>query len=584
MKHHIQRLLAQAVDRVQRDVGLPAETPANIVVERSRDSRHGDFASPIALALARAVGRNPRELAELVIRQLKPADWLQRAEPAGPGFINFFLTPQAFHTELNRILELGEAYGRAQTGASRPMQVEFVSANPTGPLHVGHGRGAACGAAVANLLKATGFDVRCEYYVNDAGRQIDILAVSVWLRYLELCGDEPGFPASGYQGDYIWDIAAALHRERGEACRTLPLAAVQRLTRSHEGDTEQRMDALIQAAEELLGSERYELVREHTLDVLLKDIRDDLAGFGVVFDEWYRERALVRSGAVERAVTRLADADHIYERDGALWFRSTSFGDEKDRVLVRENGKSTYFASDVAYHMEKFERGFRRVIDVWGADHHGYVTRVKAALAALGEKAENLEVILVQFASLYRGGDKLQMSTRSGEFITLRQLRREVGNDAARFFYVLRKSDQHLDFDLDLATRQSNDNPVYYIQYAHARVCSVERQAHAQGWTLAAPVPGAALARLEERHERALLQTLTRYPEVIETAAAAREPHQLAFYLRELANDFHGYYNEHRFLVDDEQLRQGRLALVAATGQVIRNGLAILGVAAPESM
>jgi arginyl-tRNA synthetase len=484
------------------------------------------------------------------------------------------------------ILARGHDYGRNELGQGRRVQVEFVSANPTGPLHVGHGRGAAYGAVVADLLEAVGFDVHREYYVNDAGRQMDILATSVWLRYLELCGEEFTFPVNGYKGDYVWDIAASLHREHGDDYRH-PAADVFDGVPPDEpegGDKETHIDGLIGRARQLLGDNRYRYCFELGLNTILDDIRDDLELFGVTYQEWYSERSLVASGAVNKVIDRLRDSGHLYEKDGAWWFRSTDFGDEKDRVVVRDNGQTTYFASDIAYHMDKLERGFDRVIDIWGADHHGYVPRVRAALEAIGDDPSKLDVLLVQFAVLYRGGEKVQMSTRSGEFVTLRQLRKEVGRDAARFFYVMRKCEQHLDFDLDLAKSESNDNPVYYVQYAHARICSVLRQAGERSIDVG-PTPGTTnLELLQAEHEEALLRTLARYPEVVENAALNEEPHQLVHFLRELANDFHTYYNAQQFLVEDPRLRDARIKLILAAREVLRNGLNLLGVSAPEVM
>ncbi len=555
-------------------------------VERTRDRRHGDFASNVALTLAKEAGLAPRELAQRIVAVLANDARLAQVAVAGPGFINFTLSPAAFQSVVPAILDAGEGYGRSGRGAGQAVQVEFVSANPTGPLHVGHGRGAAYGAAVADLLEAVGFRVHREYYVNDAGRQMDILAASVWLRYLELCGEKIVFPANGYQGDYVWDIAANLHREHADAFHA-PGARVYADLPPDEpegGDRETYVDALIARARELLGAQRYRTVFDAGLVAILADIRRDLEEFGVFYQEWFSERSLVEDGAVTRAVERLRAGGHTYERDGALWFRSSALGDTKDRVLVRENGQTTYFASDVAYHMNKRERGFERLIDVWGADHHGYVARVKAALSALGEDPACLDVLLVQFAILYRDGEKVRMSTRSGEFITLRELRREVGNDAARFFYVMRKCEQHLDFDLDLAKSESADNPVYYIQYAHARVCSVLKQRVEKGLERDEARGNANLDRLTEDHEQALLYTLSRYPEVVEAAAHGEEPHLLAHYLRELANDFHTYYNAHPFLVEDAGLRDVRLNLIVAVRQVLRNGLRLLGVSAPETM
>ncbi len=585
MKSRLQSLVADALAKLQADGVLPADLEPRIQIERTRDARHGDFASNVALTLAKPAGMNPRGLAERILAALPDAPEVEKVEIAGPGFINFFIRDAALADVVRHVLEQGEAFGRSDLGAGKRVQVEFVSANPTGPLHVGHGRGAAYGAAVADLLDAVGYAVHREYYVNDAGRQMDILAASVWLRYLELCGEELPFPANAYQGDYVWDIAAALHREHGERFRKAWAEVAEGLPAdAPEGDKEQYIDAVIDKARTLLGADDYRIVFDTALNYILADIRDDLEQFGVVYDEWYSERRLTENGLVDQAIDRLRAAGHTYEQDGALWFRSTDFGDEKDRVLVRENGQTTYFASDIAYHMDKLERGFEWVIDIWGADHHGYVPRVKAALQALGEDVNRLHVLLVQFAILYRGGQKVQMSTRSGEFVTLRQLRKEVGTDAARFFYVMRKCEQHLDFDLDLAKSQSADNPVYYIQYAHARVCSVFRQLAEKGLGWDRDTGLAHLDRLTEDHEQALITRLDRYPELIEAAATQHEPHQLAHYLRELANDFHTYYNAHQFLVDDPELRNARLALIAATRQVIANGLGLLGVSAPDKM
>jgi arginyl-tRNA synthetase len=422
--------------------------------------------------------------------------------------------------------------------------------------------------------------------VNDAGGQMDILGTSVWLRYLELCGEELAFPSNGYKGDYVWDIAASLHRDHGEAYKQSAETVFTAIPADEPagGDKEAHIDALIERAKSLLGDNRYRFVFELGLNTILDDIRDDLSLFGVNYDEWYSERSLTESGAVNKAIERLRSSGHLYEKEGALWFRSTDYGDEKDRVVVRDNGQTTYFASDIAYHMDKLERGFERVIDVWGADHHGYVPRVKAALEALGDDPSKLDVLLVQFAILYRGGEKVQMSTRSGQFVTLRELRKEVGTDAARFFYVMRKCEQHMDFDLDLAKSQSSDNPVYYVQYAHARICSVFEQASDQAIKFEQDPNAIDYNKLTESHEQSLITNLSRYPESIEAAALNQEPHVLTHYLRELANDFHTYYNAHKFLIEDSGLRDARLQLILATRQVLRNGLNLLGVSAPEKM
>jgi len=586
MKHHLQQLITSALDTLRASGALDCAAPESIVIEHTRDKSHGDFAANVAMLLAKSARRKPRELAELITGALPASGKVAKVEIAGPGFINFFMSADAFTAVVGEVLEAGEAYGRSAIGNGKRVQVEFVSANPTGPLHVGHGRGAAYGATVADLLAAVGFQVHREYYVNDAGRQMDILGTSVWLRYLDLCGEEIPFPVNGYKGDYVWDIAATLHRENGDAFRH-PAGAVFKDISPDEpagGDKEIHIDELIARAKELLGAENYRKVFDLGLDTILADIRQDLEEFGVAYEEWYSERKLVESGKVDEAIKRLQAAGHVYEQEGALWFRSTAFGDEKDRVVVRDNGVKTYFASDIAYHMEKLERGFERVIDVWGADHHGYVPRVKAALTAMGDDPSKLDVLLVQFAILYRGGERVQMSTRSGSFVTLRELRDEVGNDAARFFYVLRKCEQHMDFDLDLAKSQSADNPVYYIQYAHARVCSVMRQLGEKALSYDQAAGLRHLHLLTESHEQELIQALTRYPEVLEAAALNHEPHQLAHYLRELANGLHTYYNAHQFLVDDSGLRDARLALISAVRQVLRNGLSLLGVSAPETM
>jgi len=552
-------------------------TDASVVIDRPKDAQHGDYASNIALQLARTLKRKPRDIAEALVKALPASPFIQKADIAGAGFINFFLKPGFKQQLVNEILAQGDAYGRTQLGRGKKVQIEFVSANPTGPLHVGHGRGAAYGASLANVLDAAGFQVEREYYVNDAGRQMDILAVSTWLRYLELAGENVPFPSNAYRGDYVRSMAEALLargrkyvRSAAEILRALPDAAA---------DPEPHLDALIARAKALLGRD-YDEIHSYALQEQLADCRDDLTEFGVVFDNWYSERSLYETGRVEQAVKRLCDAGQIYEKDGAKWFRSTAFGDEKDRVVQRENGQYTYFASDIAYHANKFERGYDLAIDVWGADHHGYVPRVKGALEALGLDKERLLVALVQFAVLYRHGEKVSMSTRAGEFVTLRELRQEVGNDAARFFYVLRKSDQHLDFDLDLAKSQSNENPVYYVQYAHARVCSV----HAQWAGDVAGLVTADTSLLTSDHERAVLDRLMQYPETVEQAARDFAPHAIAFYLRELAADFHSYYNATRILVDDEGLKLARLALATAVRHVLRNGLALLGVSTPEKM
>ena len=586
MKNTIQTLLDQALNSLKTRGLMAADASPEIQLTRSKDPAHGDFASNLALMLAKPAKKNPREVAQLLIDALPANDQLEKVEIAGPGFINFFVAQSSTLSVIDTINTQGETYGLSNIGGGRRVQIEFVSANPTGPLHVGHGRGAAYGATVASLLRAVGFNVHCEYYVNDAGRQMDILATSVWLRYLEHCGVEIRFPSNGYQGDYVRDIAEKLYAQHDKNLMHPSEAVYEDIVADEPegGDKEQHIDALITRAKTLLGENSYAQVFDEGLNTILDDIRQDLKEFGVEYDEWFSERSLARKGLIKQAVERLQKAGYVYEKGGALWFKSTEFGDEKDRVVVRDNGQSTYFASDIAYHMDKMERGFERVIDIWGADHHGYIPRVKAALQALGDDVDKLDVLLVQFAILYRGGKKVPMSTRSGSFVTLRELRDEVGSDAARFFYVLRKCEQHMDFDLDLAKSQSSDNPVYYIQYAHARICSIFRQLNEKQLQHDMQMGSQNLSLLTASHELALVKSLSKYPELLERAALNEEPHQLAHFLRELANELHTYYNAHQFIVEDEALRNARLNLINATRHVLCNGLELLGVSAPESM
>ena len=584
MKQQIEKLLAQAVASLPDVADHPELQSLRPELERARDTRHGDYASNIAMQLARPLRRKPRDIATDIVGELGTSDLLSGVEIAGPGFINFRLSATAYNSELLAVLAAGERYGHGDTGKGHRLIVEFVSANPTGPLHVGHGRHAAYGASVANLLSAAGYDVHREYYVNDAGRQMDILAVSLWLRMYELEGARLHFPGGGYQGEYVRDIAAAA---LGNGARhLLPDAAdlLDGLPPDNPAGADVYLDALIARARERLGDDGFDRLLRIAADAILADIRADLAEFGVVFDEWFSERSLMDSGALERALERVQTSGHTYSKDGAIWFRATEFGDEKDRVVIRENGRSTYFASDIAYHLQKRERGFGTLVDILGADHHGYVARVRAGLQAVGESPDCLEVDLVQFVVLYRGKEKVQMSTRSGEFETLRKLREEVGDDAARLFFVSRSNDQHLDFDLELAKSRSNENPVYYIQYAHARICSVLRELEERGLQWQQERGSRNLERLSETHETELRQVLCRYPEILALAARQRAPQHVVHYLRELAQALHTYYNAHRFIVDDDDLRDARLLLILATRQVLRNGLAMIGVSAPASM
>jgi arginyl-tRNA synthetase len=596
MKLLVQQLIADALATMVAAGEADAQSLpvlADIAVERSSGGEHGDFACPLAMSLARVLKRNPRLIAQQIAGHLPVSDAIEKVEVAGPGFLNFFVASTAMTAVIARVLDAEDRYGQVQVGQGRRLQVEFVSANPTGPLHVGHGRGAAYGAALANVLAAAGFDVQREYYINDAGRQMDILALSTWLRYLQLHALDCPFPAKGYQGAYVRDMAESLRASVGERYVVGVQAVLEALPEDPDGDDkvsetarETYMDALIARAKSLLGGDRYGEIFAHVRDLQVSDIRADLEDFGVAFDCWFSEQSLKDSGAVDRSVARLQASDHIYKKDGTLWFRSTQFGDEKDRVVVRDNGAATYFASDIAYVDDKFTRNFERIIYVWGADHHGYIARLKAATAALGRDADKVEILLVQFAQLFSGGNKMQMSTRSGEYVTLRELREEVGRDAARFFYVMRRSEQHLDFDLDLAKSKQKDNPVYYVQYAHARIASNLRRAREQGMDVDRQRGLGAVHRLTLASEQALMGTLAHFPEQVRSAALAREPHQIAFYVRELANQFHSYYAtpDMKLLDDDGDLRNARLILCAATAQVIRNALALLDVSAPESM
>jgi arginyl-tRNA synthetase len=587
MAHDVKSQLTALLQKALASVA-PAATDTPIHLERPRDPTHGDFATNLALQLAKALKKNPREIAAQLVAELPHSVLVSKAEVAGAGFINFTLDARAKTNVVRAVLSENENYGRSTLGGWQKVQVEFVSANPTGPLHVGHGRGAAYGASLSTLLTFAGWDVTREYYVNDAGRQMDILGLSTWLRYLEQNGIDVPFLPNAYQGDYVREMAkqmSAAHGSKFVRPAADVLAGTPGLPEAERADDEakrqrdQHLDALIANAKALLGAD-WTYVHQHALSEQLADCRDDLEQFGVHFDVWFSEQALFDTGLVARCVDLLEKKGHLYVQNGARWFKSTTFGDEKDRVVQRENGLYTYFASDIAYHLNKFERGFDKVINIWGADHHGYISRVNGAITALDLDAGKLQVALVQFAVLYRNGQKASMSTRSGEFVTLRELRGEVGNDACRFFYALRKSDQHLDFDLDLAKSQTNENPVYYIQYAHARICSVINQ-----W--GGELSGLAevdLSPLTNPRELTIANKLAEFRDVIENSARDLAPHLIAFYLKDLAGEFHGWYNAERMLVDDAALRDARVALAVAVRQVIRNGLVILGVSCPESM
>ena len=582
MKDQLQDLLNKCIQELISK-GTFNEMPSKIRIDHTKDNSHGDYATNIALMLSKQAKMSPVELAKIIIDQFEQKSFIKKIEIAGPGFINFFMSQETSSSIVNEIIDQAALYGSSEIGHGKKVLLEYVSANPTGPLHVGHGRGAAYGATVSNLLRNAGFIVDNEYYVNDAGRQMDILTVSIYLRYLTICGESLRFPDNGYQGQYINDIAQVIYEASGQEFHLKSDLVFENVSKdgSEGGDKEIHIDQLIERAKSILG-DRFKAVFKVGIESILGGIKNDLAEFGVIFEKWFSEQSLIDSGLSEACISKLKDSKNLYEKDGALWFKTTNYGDEKDRVVVRDNGNHTYFASDIAYHLEKLERGYDKIINVWGADHHGYIPRVKASIEALGHDPNKLEILLVQFANLYRGGSKVQMSTRSGSFVTLEDLRAEVGNDAARFFYILRKSEQHMDFDLDLAKSKTNENPVYYIQYAHARICSVFRQADEKEIEL--DVSQTNLTLLTEEIEKDLLRELSRFKSVLESSAIQYEPHQLAYYLRDLSNHFHSYYNACKFIVDDKNLTQARLALISATQQILKNGLSILGVGAPESM
>ncbi len=554
MKSLLRQMMADAARNAHLAGRLPSGDFPEVQIETPRVEAHGDFSCNLALVSAKVQKMAPRRIADILLETLEdPHGWVERTEIAGPGFINFHLRPAAWMPTLQAVHREDRRFGASDTGGGRRVQVEFVSANPTGPLHVGHGRGAAVGDTVARILATCGYDVQKEYYINDSGRQIRTLGLSVYERYRELVGCEVAFPEEGYQGDYIVELAREMRTREGKALLEQP-----------------RETAIAACA-------------RHAARRILDGIRRDLDGFGVRFDRWFSEQSLYDTERVNAAIDRLKETGKAYEKDGALWFDTTSHGDEKDRVVVRANGLTTYFASDIAYHQEKFERGFDRVIDVWGADHHGYVPRMKAAVAASGVDPERFQVILVQFVNLLRGGEPVAMSTRAGEFVTLSDVVKEVGRDAARFLFLTRSTDSPLDFDLEVAKSQTNDNPVYYVQYVHARISSIRRKAAENGLADGRWDPSDA-DRLSGDDDLLLIKAMSRYPEVVELSAATTEPHRITFYLMDLAAAFHGYYNRNRVISEDTETSRARLYLVSAVQKVIRNGLGLLGVSAPDRM
>lgn len=554
MKEKLSILLEEAV-KVSSEKGLLKieETPSP-GIEPTKEDAFGDYASNVAMVIASKVKMNPRKVAGIIVDHLDDRDGiLEKVEVAGPGFINFFLREDVWVGLLEDVEKQGDRYGESSVGGGKRVQVEFVSANPTGPLHIGHARGAVIGDVIANTLRAVGCDVTKEYYINDVGNQMNTLGLSVYLRYRELLGEEVDFPPNYYQGKYIQDLAAQVIKIQG--------------------------DKFLNADEKDILS----FFVPYAAGAIMDGIREDLRSFGVVFDNYFSEQELYRDDGVARLIEELQEKGFIYREGNTLWFRTTDFGDEKDRVVVRENGEPTYFAADIAYHRNKYERGFEEIIDVWGADHHGYLPRMYAAIQALGREKDTLKVVLVQLVNLLRGGKPVAMSTRSGEFVTLREVVDEVGKDAARYNFLMRRSDSHLDFDLEIAKKQSNENPVYYVQYAHARICSILKNAHERRYSV--PRYGEIEPQLLKLPEEIMLiKYISRYPEVVEGSAQALEPHRFTFYLNELAAVFHSYYNKHRVVGEDAALSRARLFLVNAVGVVLRNALRILGVTAPEKM
>ena len=585
MKNDLIRILKAALKEIGKENGIDFSNK-KVSIQENKEKAHGDYASNLAMVIAKDLSQSPREVAEKITSLLPSEEWIEKVNIAGPGFINFYLTKDTHNEVLMRIEESGKSFGTNNSGNGERVLIEYVSSNPTGPLHVGHGRGAAFGSVLSELLRIVGYKVDEEYYVNDHGRQMNILTISTWLRYLQQNGQELEFSKKGYQGEYVEQLAKELLKEESTKYNLKENESdLQELLQSQE--TEEDLDNLIKWGKSFL-QENFEEIREFSLRAIMISIKEDLKLFGVNHNLWFNESSMyfnkVGLPDIDKSIKLLAESGFLYEKEEALWFKSTEFGDDKDRVVKRANGDNTYFASDISYHLDKYDRGYKRIINVWGADHHGYLPRVSAAMEALGKNQDMLEVVFIQFANLLRNGEKVSMSTRGGEFITLMELIEEVSSEAARFFYINRKADQHLDFDLDLAKSQTKDNPLYYIQYAHARICGVFETLKKEGRKLNQDLGLDNLDLLNLDKEIEIQKMLLQYPEVISRAAEHSEPHLICYYLKDLSGLFHSYYNSEKFLVDDDKLMNSRLFLLKGTKQVISNGLEILGIDAPESM
>ena len=585
MKNDLIRILKTVLKEIGEENGIDFSNK-KVSIQESKEKAHGDYASNLAMVIAKDLSKSPREVAEKITSLLPPAKWIERVNIAGPGFINFYLKKDTHNEILLRIDEGGKSFGTNNSGNGERVLIEYVSSNPTGPLHVGHGRGAAFGSVLSQLLRIVGYKVDEEYYVNDQGRQMNILTISTWLRYLQQNGQELEFSKKGYQGEYVEQLAKELLKEE-RTKYNLKENESDLLELLETQETEEDLDKLIEWGKSFL-QENFEEIKEFSLRAIMSSIKEDLKLFGVNHNLWFNESSMyfnkVGLPDIDKSIKLLDESGFLYEKEEALWFKSTEFGDDKDRVVKRANGDNTYFASDISYHLDKYDRGYNRIVNVWGADHHGYLPRVSAAMEALGKNQDRLEVVFIQFANLLRNGKKVSMSTRGGEFIPLMELIEEVSSEAARFFYINRKADQHLDFDLDLAKSQTKDNPLYYIQYAHARICGVFETLKKEGRKLNQDLGLDNLDLLNLDKEIEIQKMLLQYPEVISRAAEHSEPHLICYYLKDLSGLFHSYYNSERFLVDNDKLMNSRLFLLKGTKQVISNGLEILGIDAPQSM